>query len=147
MVYRRQRLDSTFAALADPTRRTILALLAERERTISELAGRFTMSLPAVSKHVRVLERAGLARVRREGRVRRCVLRPAPMREAAAWIARYREYWESSFDRLSAYLEAQLREEAGEWPRKQDAPSSSSSGGPSMLRRSASSGRGRKRKR
>jgi len=112
MVYQR-KLNRTFAALADPTRRSILSMLAEREQTIGELAGRFTMSLPAVSKHVRVLERAGLARIRREGRVRRCALRPEPMREAAAWIAAYRQYWEASFDRLADYLERSLGEEAG----------------------------------
>jgi len=112
MVYQERRLNATFAALADPTRRTILSLLAERERTISDLAGRFSMSLPAVSKHVRVLERAGLARVRRDGRVRRCALRPGPMREASSWIERYRRYWEASFDRLAEYLDEQLREEA-----------------------------------
>jgi DNA-binding transcriptional ArsR family regulator len=106
MVYQRH-LNQTFAALADPTRRTILGMLAERDRTIGELAGRFTMSLPAVSKHVRVLERAGLARIRREGRVRRCALEPEPMREAGAWIAKYRKYWEASFERLAGYLEQQ----------------------------------------
>jgi DNA-binding transcriptional ArsR family regulator len=105
MVYQEQRLNATFAALSDPTRRAILALLAERQRTIGELAGRFTMTLPAVSKHVRVLERAGLARIRRDGRVRRCRLRPQPMREAAAWIAKYREYWETSLHRLADYLD------------------------------------------
>jgi DNA-binding transcriptional ArsR family regulator len=112
MVYQKH-LNQTFAALADPTRRTILGLLAERDRTIGELAGRFTMSLPAVSKHVRVLERAGLTRIRREGRVRRCALRPEPMKEAAVWIARYREYWEASFDRLAGYLEESRGEETG----------------------------------
>jgi DNA-binding transcriptional ArsR family regulator len=92
-------LDRTFAALADPTRRSMLALLAQRERTISELAERFDMSLPAVSKHVRVLQRAGLARVHKHGRVRHCALRALPMRGAARWLGKYRYYWEPTLGR------------------------------------------------
>jgi len=91
MVYH-SRLDRIFAGLADPTRRSILKRLASGEKTISELASRFDMTLPAVSKHVRVLERAGLARVRREGRSRRTVLVAAPLREARDWIERYRRF-------------------------------------------------------
>jgi len=106
MVYRHAALDTTFAALADPTRRAIIARLAAGDRTISELASRFAMSLPAVSKHVRVLERAGLARVRREGRARRTTLVAAPMRDATAWMERYRRFWEFQLDQLSAYLTA-----------------------------------------
>ena len=106
MVYHHRTLDTTFAALADPTRRAIIARLATGERTISELAARFVMTLPAVSKHVHVLERAGLARVRREGRVRRTTLVAARMRGALAWIERYRRFWEFQFDQLSAYLAA-----------------------------------------
>ena len=106
MVYqRRSRLDRVFAGLADPTRRAILTRLASGDKTISELAARFDMSLPAVSKHVRVLERAGLARVHRDGRSRRTVLVAAPLREARNWIERYRRFWESQFDQLAAYLE------------------------------------------
>src|SRR3712207_9381060 len=86
MVYHHARLDATFAALAHPGRREILSRLAAGDKTIGELAARFDMTLPAASKHVRVLERAGLARVRREGRVRRTTLVAAPMRDAAAWI-------------------------------------------------------------
>src|SRR5690349_21902913 len=106
MVYQSSSLDHTFAALADPTRRAIITRLATGERTISELASRFEMSLPAVSKHIRVLERAGLARVRREGRVRRTTLVAAPMRDASAWIERYRSFWEFQLDQLAAYLAA-----------------------------------------
>jgi uncharacterized protein YndB with AHSA1/START domain len=104
-------LDATFRALADPTRRAILERLAGGDRTISELAARFDMTLPAVSKHVRVLERAGLAVIRREGRARRCTLVASPMREAALWIAQYRAYWDERLDRLASYLEDTLREE------------------------------------
>jgi DNA-binding transcriptional ArsR family regulator len=105
MVYRSRTLDHTFAALADPTRRDILARLSSGDHTISELASRFTMSLPAVSKHVYVLERAGLATVEKEGRVRRATLHAAPMRDALAWIAHYRKFWETELDLLAAYLE------------------------------------------
>src|ERR1043165_6133451 len=99
-------LDATFGALSDPTRREILARLASGDRTISELAGKFDMTLPAVSKHIRVLQAAGLAAVERDGRVRRARLTPAPMRSALDWIERYRQFWESELDRLAAYLEA-----------------------------------------
>src|SRR5882672_354577 len=98
MVY--SPLDTTFAALSDPTRREILSRLTTGDLTISELAGRFDMSLPAVSKHIRVLQRAGLASVERQGRVRRARLTPDPMRGALDWIARYRQFWESELDQL-----------------------------------------------
>src|SRR4051812_43504405 len=104
MVYH-HTLDATFAALADPTRREILTRLASGERSISELAGRFDMSLPAVSKHIRVLERAGLAQVRQDGRTRRTTLVAGPMRDAQEWIEKYRQFWEFQFDQLAAYLE------------------------------------------
>lgn len=103
-----ERLNATFGALADPTRRSILEHLAEGDRTISELAAGYDMSLPAVSKHIRVLERAGLAEIERDGRVRRCTLVAEPMRGAAEWITRYRAYWEASFDRLARYLDETL---------------------------------------
>jgi DNA-binding transcriptional ArsR family regulator len=148
MVYRQERLDATFSALSDPTRRAILGMLMRGERTIGQLASRFEMSLPAVSKHVRVLERAGLTRVRREGRVRRCTLQPTPMREAADWIARYERYWEAGLDRLEAYLEEQEREENERWQKSEPEPdNASASPVHSQRRASASSGRGRKRKR
>jgi DNA-binding transcriptional ArsR family regulator len=155
MVYQASSLDHTFAALADPTRRAIITRLATGERTISELASRFEISLPAVSKHIRVLERAGLARVRREGRVRRTTLVAAPMREASAWIERYRSFWEFQLDQLSAYLAASgesIAEPSGEgeedtWPRQQRRQRARSrSGARSPRRGSASSTHGRKRR-
>jgi DNA-binding transcriptional ArsR family regulator len=112
MVYYDDDLNLTFGALADPTRREILLQLARADHTIGELAGGFDMTLPAVSKHVKVLERAGLARVTREGRARRVALQAAPLRDAGTWIARYRRYWEGSFDRLAKYLETTRDEEA-----------------------------------
>ena len=99
------RLDATFAALADPTRRAILARLATGEASVAELAEPFAMSQPAISKHLRVLERAGLvaAGVAAQRRPRR--MQPAPMDEAVAWIERYREIWEANYARLDALLE------------------------------------------
>jgi DNA-binding transcriptional ArsR family regulator len=102
MVY--HRLDAVFGALADPTRRRMLQRLRRREHSISELAERFPMSLPAVSKHVRVLERAGLVRRRRSGRQWTCRLVARPMRDAAWWLDRYREMWEIQLDKLELYL-------------------------------------------
>jgi DNA-binding transcriptional ArsR family regulator len=99
------RLDATFAALADPTRRAILAHLATGERSVGELAAPFAMSLPAVSKHLKVLERAGLISRAREAQWRRCQLEVAPLKKAARWLERYRQFWEESFDRLDDYLQ------------------------------------------
>lgn len=99
------RLDATFAALADPTRRAILSRLARGEATVGELAAPFDMSLPAVSKHLRVLERAGLVTRGREAQWRPVRLAPKPLREAADWIDHYRRFWEESFDRLDEYLQ------------------------------------------
>jgi DNA-binding transcriptional ArsR family regulator len=97
-------LDRTFGALADPTRRRILEHLAGGDRCVTDLARPHRMSLPAVSKHLRVLENAGLVRRQRDGRVHRLKLEAKPMREALAWIAEYRKFWEASFDRLDEYL-------------------------------------------
>ncbi len=102
-------LDRTFAALADPTRRRILEHLSGGDRCVTELAAPYRMSLPAVSKHLRVLEGAGLVRRRRDGRVHRLKLEARPMQEAQAWIEEYRKFWEASFDRLDEYLK-QLQE-------------------------------------
>src|SRR5262249_2230481 len=145
MVY--SHLDATFGALSDPTRREILSRLATGDRTISELAGKFDMSLPAVSKHIRVLEAAGLATVERHGRVRRARLTPAPMRGALDWIERYRQFWESELDQLAAYLEATTTptESADQWPQKSPQRKPSRSAGRSARRVSASSTRGRNR--
>ncbi|MGH8048059.1 MAG: ArsR/SmtB family transcription factor [Chthoniobacterales bacterium] len=100
-------LDSIFAALADPTRRGILELLARAECRVAELARPFSISPPAVSRHLRVLERAGLIKRSRDGRVHRMTLDSEPMREAAAWIEQYRKFWEGQFDSLARYLEQQ----------------------------------------
>jgi DNA-binding transcriptional ArsR family regulator len=98
------QLSSTFAALADPTRRAILARLATGECSVTELAEPFDMSMPAVSKHLRVLERAGLIARRREAQWRPCRLEPGPLKDVADWAERYRSIWEQRFDRLEAYL-------------------------------------------
>jgi DNA-binding transcriptional ArsR family regulator len=98
-------LNRTFAALADPTRRRILAHLAQGDQCVTRLARPHAISLPAVSKHLRVLEKAGLIRRRRYGRVHQLQLEAAPMKQAARWIEEYRRFWEGSLDRLSEYLE------------------------------------------
>jgi DNA-binding transcriptional ArsR family regulator len=97
-------LNRTFAALADPTRRRILKHLAQGDRCVTDLARPYSMSLPAVSKHLRVLENAGLIRRRRRGRVHSLKLEARPMQRALAWIEEYRKFWEESFDRLDEYL-------------------------------------------
>lgn len=98
-------LSRTFAALADPTRRRILDHLAKGDRCVTDLARPYSMSLPAVSKHLRVLERAGLVRRRRRGRVHELKLEATPMKEASRWIEHYRRFWEGSLDALANYLE------------------------------------------
>ena len=97
-------LSTTFAALADPTRRAILARLASGEATVTELAAPFEMSLPAISKHLKVLQRAGLIEQGRQAQWRPCRLRPEPLREVDNWVSQYRRHWEQSFERLDAYL-------------------------------------------
>lgn len=104
-----KNLDATFAALADPTRRAILARLAEGEATVTELAAPFEMSLPAISKHLKVLERAGLVLRGRDAQWRPCRLDARPLEEAAAYIEGYRQFWEASFDRLDDYLKTLQR--------------------------------------
>jgi DNA-binding transcriptional ArsR family regulator len=99
-----RQLDRLFSALSDPTRRAILARLAKGEATVGELASPFTMSLPAISKHLRVLERAGLLERTVEGRVHRCRLQPLPLKDAVDWLAEYRQYWEGQLDALARYL-------------------------------------------
>src|SRR5438034_11813658 len=98
-------LNQTFAALADPTRRRILAHLARGDKCVTHLARPHAMSLPAVSKHLRVLEKAGLLRRRRYGRVHEMQLDAKPLEQAAKWVEEYRRFWEGSLDRLAAYLE------------------------------------------
>ena len=97
-------LSSTFAALADPTRRAILSRLAGGELSVSELAKPFRMTPPAVTKHLKVLQRAGLITQSREAQWRPCKLKAAPLKEAADWVEQYRKFWEERFDRLDEYL-------------------------------------------
>lgn len=105
-----ERLSTTLSALADPTRRAILARLASGEASVTELAEPFAISLPAVSKHLKVLERAGLIARGREAQWRPCRLEAAPLKEVAEWAEGYRRFWDESFDRLDEYLR-QLKEE------------------------------------
>ena len=97
-------LSTTFAALADPTRRAILARLANGEATVTELAAPFDLSLPAISKHLKVLQRARLIEQGRQAQWRPCRLNPAPLRDVADWLGQYRRHWEESFERLDTYL-------------------------------------------
>jgi DNA-binding transcriptional ArsR family regulator len=106
MVSVADRLDRTFGALADPTRRAILARLAKGEASVTELAEPFEMSLPAVSKHLKVLERAGLVSRGRERQWRPARLRATPIKEVAEWTDRYRRFWDERYDRLDEYLDA-----------------------------------------
>jgi DNA-binding transcriptional ArsR family regulator len=108
---RASHLDETFAALADPTRRAILARLASGEAGVMQLAKPFDMSQPAISKHLKVLERAGLIVRGRKAQSRPCRLRAGPLKEVAEWAERYRRYWEQSFERLDAYLDKLQRQE------------------------------------
>jgi len=114
------QLSTTFAALADPTRRAILARLASGECSVTELAEPFDMSLPAVSKHLRVLERAGLIARGREAQWRPCRIEATPLKEVADWTERYRHIWEQRFDRLDKYLrEMKTKEKETRHGRKQ----------------------------
>jgi DNA-binding transcriptional ArsR family regulator len=99
-------LTATFAALADPTRRAILARLAEGEATVNELAGPFSISLPAISRHLKVLEAAGLVSRSREAQWRPCRLEAKPLQNATDWLAHYKPFWEGGFDRMDAHLKA-----------------------------------------
>ena len=105
------RLTATFSALADPTRRAILARLASGEATVTELAEPFDMSLPAVSKHLKVLERAGLIARGRDAQWRPCRLEAGRLKDVSDWVERYRPFWEESFDRLDDYLRELQRKE------------------------------------
>ena len=107
------QLDATFAALADPTRRAILARLSRGEASVNELAEPFDMSLPAISKHLKVLERAGLIERGRDAQRRPCRLDPRRLKQAAEWLGTYREFWEASYERLDDYLQQlQTKEKA-----------------------------------
>jgi DNA-binding transcriptional ArsR family regulator len=105
------QLDLTFAALSDPTRRAILSRLSRGEASVTQLAEPFDLSLPAISKHLKVLQKAGLVSQGREAQWRPCRLEAKPLKQAAEWIERYREYWEVGFDKLDSYLQdIQLKE-------------------------------------
>lgn len=106
-------LSHTFAALADPTRRAILARLASGETSVTELAEPFAMSLPAISKHLKVLERAGLIARAREAQWRPCRLQAGPLQDVSGWLDQYRQYWDRSFDRLDDYLKVLQAKEKG----------------------------------
>jgi DNA-binding transcriptional ArsR family regulator len=111
-------LSATFAALADPTRRAILARLAGGETTVTQLAAPFDMTLPAVTKHLKVLERAGLITRGREAQWRPCKLEPAPLRDADDWIEQYRQLWEARLDRLGEYLRNMQQNEGRPAPKE-----------------------------
>lgn len=104
-------LDRTFGALSDSTRRAILVRLSEGDATVGELAAPFSISRPAISKHLRVLEAAGLVRRARDGRLSRCALDAAPMRDASEWVNEVREFWEGRMDALASYLDTEPKRE------------------------------------
>jgi DNA-binding transcriptional ArsR family regulator len=105
-------ISGVFAALADPTRRAILARLARGEATVNELAEPFPISLQAISKHLKVLERAGLIARTRDAQWRRCRIQPAPLRDIAAWVEQYRQLWEERYDTLGGYLDDLQKEQS-----------------------------------
>jgi DNA-binding transcriptional ArsR family regulator len=104
MLNKTDRLSSTFSALADPTRRAILARLSSGEASVTDLAKPMKMTMPAVTKHLKVLQKAGLIRQERRAQWRPCFLVASPLKEASDWVEQYRKFWEQSFDRLDAYL-------------------------------------------
>lgn len=106
------QLSATFSALSDPTRRAILARLAGGEATVTEIARPFAMSMPAITKHLKVLRQAGLIEQGRQAQWRPCRLKAEPLREAAGWVEQYRQFWEDRLDRLEAYLQ-ELQEHEG----------------------------------
>jgi DNA-binding transcriptional ArsR family regulator len=111
-------LDSTFGALADPTRRALLATLMLGQASITQLAKPYRMSLPAVMKHLRVLEHAGLVSQKKTGRTRRCRLAAKPLKDAETWLSQYRIFWEGTFDSLERYLSQSESKEEQKWPRR-----------------------------
>jgi DNA-binding transcriptional ArsR family regulator len=141
--YSQAPLDATFGALADPTRRAILARLALGEAMVTELAEPFAMSLPAISKHLRVLESAGLLERQIDGRVHRCRLAAEPLKDASAWIAQYRAFWETQLDALATYLEkATTQEDSSCQPHSARRNTRSRSSAPLQRRGKKSSPRG-----
>jgi DNA-binding transcriptional ArsR family regulator len=139
-------LDAVFAALADPTRRDVLASLGEGSLAVTELAAPHDMSLPGFMKHLRVLENAGLIECSKEGRVVRCSLEAAPMREAAVWLSRYEKFWTERLDALGRYLYQQEELQSWHKPSSTKGPRSSSPAAtPSRRKRSGMRGPTRKR--
>lgn len=110
------KLDRTFAALANPTRRAILARLVDGEATVNELAAPFNMSLPAISKHIKVLEQAGLITQGQKAQYRPCVINVTPLKEVSTWTEQYRHIWETSFDRMENYInQIKEKDNNNEW--------------------------------
>jgi DNA-binding transcriptional ArsR family regulator len=116
------KLDRTFSALADPTRRAILATLSGGQASVTQLAQPYRMSLPAVMKHLRVLEKAGLVSQQKIGRVRHCRLAVQPLQQASDWLSQYRSFWENQFEALDRYLRQQKKVEAAEWQQQNPDP-------------------------
>ena len=145
--YKASVLDTTFAALSDPIRRGILERLARGEATAGELAAPYDVSLPAISRHLRVLEQAGLLARRKTGRIHRCRLNAESMRQAAEWMARYQRFWGQQFDALDQHLSATQQEKTSVWPHPASAQTKHSKSGASSKRRAKkSSARGPKPK-
>ncbi|MGH7233718.1 MAG: ArsR/SmtB family transcription factor [Nitrospiraceae bacterium] len=141
-------LNRTFAALADPTRRAILERLAGGVCCVSELAEPFDMSLPAISKHLRVLEQAGLLAREKDGRIHRCGLASDPLKHAAEWLSAYRRFWDKRFDALDHYLQSTQQQEDSLWPpphHRQTPPSASHGPSPPRAKKSSKHGRTPKR--
>ena len=124
-----ETLDNTFAALADPTRRAILARLAGGEASVTEIASPFEMSLPAVSKHLKVLERAGLIARSRDAQWRPCRLNAGPLKNVSDWVGDYRKFWEESFDRLDDYLRG-VQAKQKEYDKRNNAQKKENKNGP-----------------
>jgi DNA-binding transcriptional ArsR family regulator len=140
--YSESVLDTTFSALADPIRREILGNLMQGEASISELARPFSISLPAVMKHLSYLERAGLVSGEKKGRVHKFQLVAAPMQDAAEWIAGYKRFWEKQFDSLARYLDTQSKEESS-WKQKPEKKQRSKSSATSTRQERKSTKHGR----
>ncbi|HTO91851.1 MAG TPA: metalloregulator ArsR/SmtB family transcription factor [Candidatus Sulfotelmatobacter sp.] len=145
--YLEAELDAIFGALAHPIRRAMLSRLSHGGATVGELAAPFQLSAPAISRHLRVLESAGLLERRIDGRIHRIGLSPAPLREAMAWLEEHRRFWEPRLDRLVQYLESSTAKEESSWHRKNSARTSRFvSNARSRRRPRGSTRRGRKRK-
>jgi DNA-binding transcriptional ArsR family regulator len=117
-----EKLDRTFSALADPTRRAILATLSGGQASVTQLAQPYRMSLPAVMKHLRVLEKAGLVSQQKIGRVRHCRLAVQPLQQASNWLSQYRSFWEKQLEALDRYLRQQTTVEVAEWHQRNPYP-------------------------